>query len=108
MDQYYQPIYKQAAAMQHQFHDYSLSMAHDPSAMLLRNEIHKLTDDLASSRNPRTIENRLHVIENQLRQTEINNLSRPTQTAIMKYDHSNQLVSNLEQMRLAVRQHPHY
>lgn len=108
MDQYYQPLYKQAAAMQHQFHDYSLSMAHDPTAMVLRNEIHKLTDDLASSKNPRTIESRMHVIETQLRRSEMNNATRPGEAPIMPGVHSNELVSNLQRMRMSLRQHPNF
>jgi hypothetical protein len=112
MDQYYQPLYRQAAAMQHQFHDYSLNMAHDPTAMVMRNEMHKLTDDLATSKNPRTIENRLQLIENQLRRSEMSHRTQPVVTPgaypIMHADHTNQLLGNLEQMRQNLRQHPRY
>ena len=108
MDDLYKPLYKQAAALQQQFHNDTLATAHDPTAMILRNEIHSLTNDIATSRNPRTIEARVHMIEQQLRRSEINNKTHFGETPIMGYNHSNAMLHSLEGMRMNVRQHPHY
>lgn len=67
MDKTYVPIYRQAAALQQQFHTMSQASAHQPGAISLRNEIHHLTNDIAMNKNPRTIEHRLHTIQNQLK-----------------------------------------
>jgi hypothetical protein len=116
MDDYYKSLYKQATNMQYKMHDYTLQSAHDPATMVLRNEVHKLTNDLATSRSPLTIESRIKTIERQLHQAQIANPSgnfpgrpgAPGQMPIMHYDHSNFLNKNLEGMRANIRQHPHY
>jgi hypothetical protein len=109
MDSHYQPIYKQAAALQHNFHDYTHTSAYDPTAKVLRNEIHHLTNDLAAGKNPRTIENRLRTINTQLKRSQMANpAAMPGQAPIMNANQTNMLRKNFETIRMGVRQHPHY
>jgi hypothetical protein len=81
--------------------------------MVLRQQIHNLTNDLASNKNPRTIENRLRTIQTQLRQAQrqsstMNMGAMPGQNSALNYRQNNYLKSNFEQMRTNVRQHPHF
>ena len=113
MDTHYTQIYKNAAAMQHSFHDYTHTTAHDPTTTLIRNEMHNLTNDIAQGKNPRTIDNRLRVIEDQLRRTQTLNSPATTTGAyasspILNYNQRNFLHSNFQQMRQTIRQHPHF
>ena len=114
MDEYYKNLYKKAANMQYKLHDYTLQSAHDPTTMVLRNEVHRLTNDLATSRNPLTIEARIKTIERQLRQAQhgtgsaLPGMGMTGQSPIMHYDHSSFLHKNLEGMRMDLRQHPRY
>jgi hypothetical protein len=111
MDDYYKPLYKQAAAMQHKFHDYTYHNAADPTSMVLRQQIHNLTTDLATNKNPRTIENRLRTIQTQLRQaqrqgTQMGSITGQPQA--LNYRQNSFLKNNFEHMRTDVRQHPHF
>lgn len=109
MDTAYQPVYKQAAALQHKFHDFTHTAAHDPAATLLRNQIHGLTKDLATGKNPRTIENRIKMIDRQLRQVQRSNPhAMPGQGPVMNINQSMMLRKNFESMRMNIRQQPHY
>lgn len=110
MDEQYKSLYKQAANMQFKMHDYTLQSAHDPQTMLIRTEMHNLTNDIATGRSPLTVEARLKTIENQLRRAEMTNPSTAVagQSPIMHYDHSSFLRKNLEGMRTNLRQHPNY
>lgn len=107
MDAHYQPLYRQAAQAQHMFHTYTHSMAHDPNALVLRNEMHKLTNDLAAGRNPRTIDRRMRTIQTQLQRTQLSHpTAMPGQSPIMNFNQSQRLHHNFEQMRRNIRQHP--
>ncbi len=126
MDSRYVPIYKQAAALQHQFHDISHSAAHNPQAMVLRNEIHHLTNDIATNKNPRTIDHRLQTIQRQLRIAQTvhpggfgggvpNHTfgapggyhSQPQQPLLNNHQ-SMALNKNFEMMRKSIRMNPHF
>lgn len=111
MDSNYVPIYKQAAALQHQFHDYSHHMAHSPTTTVLRNEIHNLTNDLAMNKHPRTIEHRVRTIEQQLRLAQtLHPGSIPGQSGspILNMHQSTNMHKNFEQIRRQIRMNPHY
>lgn len=114
MDSNYVPIYKQAAALQHQFHEYSSHMAHSPTATVLRNEIHSLTNDLATNKHPRTIEHRVRTIENQLRMSQhyhegMNATGMPGQSSpILNIHQSTHMYKNFEHIRREIRMNPHY
>jgi hypothetical protein len=109
MDMQYQPIYRQAAAAQNMFHNYTHTTAHDPTATVLRNEIHKLTNDLASGRNPRAIEQRVRTIQTQLQRTQMRNPSAlPGASPVLNFKQSQMLHSNFEAMRRNIRQHPNF
>lgn len=109
MDAHYQPIYKQAAVLQHRFHDYTHTTAHDPAANMLRKQIHDLTNDLAAGKNPRTVENRLKTIQTQIKRTQMRNpVAMPGEHPIINTAQSVQLHKNFEIMRRNIRQMPHY
>ena len=109
MDTHYQTMYKQAASLQHNFHDYTHPVANDPMANVLRREIHGLTNDLAANKNPRTIENRLRTIETHIRNTQ---MMQPTtggySNPVLNHNQSNFLHTNFAQMRQGIRQHPKF
>jgi hypothetical protein len=102
-------MYKQAAALQHQFHDYTHASAHDPMANVLRNEIHHLTNDFATNQKPELINKRLETIQRQLRNVEMTHpQSMGATSPIMNHVQSSYLHNNFEQMRTGMRQRPHF
>lgn len=112
MDTHYQTIYKQAAAMQHTFHDYTHQTAYDPNAALIRKEMHGLTNDIAAGKSARTIDNRMKTIQTQIQRTQILN---PTvapggqnHAPILNYSQRNFLNKNFQVMRQSIQQHPHF
>ncbi len=110
MEERYKPLYKQAAALQHHFHDYTHHTANDPAAKMLRQQIHHLTNDLASGKNPRSIENRMKTIQTQLKRTQQqpHTYGLPGQSPILNTNQSVQMHKNFEMMRRNIRQMPHY
>ena len=116
MDTHYQQMYKNVATMQHSFHDYTHATAYDPTATLIRNEMHALTNDIAAGKSRRTIDNRLHTLQNQLQMTKVLNPSStqvqpghmPSQAPILNYNQRNFLNNNFQQMRNSIRQHPNF
>lgn len=111
MDDHYKALYKQAANMQHQFHDYSHAAAHDPAALVLRQQLHGLTNDLARGRRPQDIETRIRRIQTQIKQTQQpmpNHMPgmMPMANPMLTRVQSGQLHNNFEQMRRTIRQHP--
>ncbi len=109
MDTRYQPLYRQAATMQHKFHDFTHTTANDPMANVLRQQIHGLTNDLASNKNPGVIDRRLRTIQTQLRRTQAANPSAmPGQNPLINMNQKNFLNSNFERMRQNVIQHPNF
>lgn len=114
MDTHYQAVYKQAATMQHAFHDYTHRVAYDPHAALLRKELHGLTNDIASGKNARTIDGRMKKIQTEIQRTQIQGLTATTapgqqpQGPILNYNQRNFLNKNFQQMRQTIQQHPHF
>lgn len=130
MDAQYQAMYKQAATLQHTFHDYTHAnkTAYDPTATLIRNELHGLTNDLAAGKNPRTIDNRLKLIQNKIKETQrvnpMNSMNpmhsvNPMNPAaglpghsygspVLNYNQRNNLSKNFQGMRQAVQARPHF
>jgi hypothetical protein len=78
----------------------------------MRNEIHKLTNDLASGRNPRAIDARLRTIQTQLQRSQqldqAASRGMPGAAQIMNYQQSQLLHSNFEAMRKGIRSHPNF
>ena len=110
MDSHYQQVYRQAAALQHNFHDYTHTMSHDPTTKVLQQQIHGLTHDLATNRRPQDIANRLSMIKTQLGRAQ---MSSPlggahNQGAILNNTQKNFLHSNFERMRQNISQHPNF
>ena len=109
MDSHYRPIYQQAASMQHFFHDYTHAKAADPTARILRQQIHGLTNDLATNQKPKVIENRLRTIQNHLERAQTRNpLGIHAQGSVINNTQKNFLHSNFERMRQNVIQHPSF
>ncbi len=108
MDTRYQPLYRQATAMQSRFHDYTHANAFDPGAMALQKQIHSLTNDLATGRNPRVIDQRLRSIQTQLRRTQIQNPAMAGQSPLLSNGQKSFMHTNFERMRQNVVQHPNF
>ena len=99
LDDHYNPAHKQAIHLQDRFHDYvgRGPAAYDPQAVTLRHEIHQLVDELERHDHPQNIENRIHIIQQQLRQAQ--DRGQP----IANYDHLHELHSNYESLRQQMR-----
>lgn len=109
MDTRYQPIYRQAAAMQNRFHNYTQTMAHDPAATALRTQIHGLTNDLATSKKTQLVQKRLTNIQNQLRRASYTTSAVMSgQSPLLNTAQSRLLRSSFEQMRQSIIQHPKF
>lgn len=111
MDAHYQAIYKQVAAAQHNFHDYTHHTAYDPSATLIRNQMHNLTNAIASGKSARTIDDHMKTLQTQIQRTQMLNPSAvPGQnhSPILNYNQRNFLNKNLQTMRQSIRQHPNF
>ena len=110
MDTHYQPIYRQAAAAQYKFHDYTHATAYDPAAKVLRNQMHSLTNDLAANKDPRAIERRVRTIQTQLRrgQQAANQMGLQGQSPILDRNQTQTLNRNLESIRKNITQHPNF
>lgn len=67
MDSRYQPIYNQAASLQSKFQSYA-GASSNPMARSLQNDLHALKNDLAMSRAPGIIDNRIRTIQTKMRQ----------------------------------------
>lgn len=108
MDEQYKALYKQAADMQYKMHDYTVQSAHDPQSMVLRHEMHQLTNELATGRNPLTIEARLKTIENQLRYNDIAHPQTGTGAPgpLMHPDHQQYMLKSLDSMRMNLKHPP--
>jgi hypothetical protein len=105
MNDQYKPIYKQAARLQHDFHDFTHHTAHDPMASVLRKEIHELTNDLAVGKNATTIESRVKNIQRQMHQTQLRANSNPhASTPILNTHQFVSLNQNFEHMRQNIHQ----
>ncbi|HSX29660.1 MAG TPA: hypothetical protein VLE73_03815, partial [Candidatus Saccharimonadales bacterium] len=65
IDPVYDPVYKQARDLQFQVHD-SIDNQNHPSAMVLKNEMQHLVDELEQRKNPRDIENRIKAIQHSM------------------------------------------
>lgn len=101
MDQYYHPLYEHVTELQNRFHDTVSDRSH-PMASVLDREMHNLRTDLQTTKNPRTIEDRIKVIQHQLLEMKVQG------TDLMSHDHVDYLHHGYEQARQNVRQFPHY
>lgn len=108
MDTRYQPLYRQATAMQHRLHDYTRANSFDPSAMMLQKQIHNLTNDIAGGKRPGVIDQRLRTIQTQLRRTQMQGPTMPGQSPVISMNQKNFLHSNFENMRQNVIRHPNF
>lgn len=105
---HYQPIYRQATAMQNKFHDYTHMNAYDPAAKALQHQMHGLTNDIASNRNSSIIDNRIRSIQTQLRRTQMTNPGGTNGSPVMSRSQTQFLHSNLEHMRQNVINTPKF
>lgn len=101
MDEHYEPFRKQAVNLQYQFHD-SVNDTNHPMSHVLAHEIHELTQDIASHKNPHAVEARIKIIQHQLIE------ARAQGERVLNYDHNQNLHHGYEYMRTGIRQLPHY
>lgn len=72
-----------------------------PQARVLREEVRRLTEDFEQQKLPRTIEQRIDTIQNQLKQEQ-------SRQAYMSVGDSVALHENMKHMREGIRRFPHY
>jgi hypothetical protein len=101
MDEYYHPLYERVTDLHNKYHD-TLSDRTHPMAAVLDHEMRNLRTDIQESKNPRTIEDRVKVIQHQLLEMKVQG------TQLMNHDHIDYLHHGYEQVRQNVRQFPHY
>lgn len=104
LDDQYNPAHRQAVALQGQFHDYVSRgpNPYNPQANILQHEIHNLVGELERHDHPQNIENRIKIIQRQIRNEQIR------QHPIMHYDHLNDLQTHYERLRQQMRTFDHY
>jgi hypothetical protein len=91
----YQPIYKEARHLQYRAHD--MLRSDHPSVRILHKEVEGLMTDLETSRNPRDVENRIKMIQNQMHQIEHQG------NRLMSLEHGESMHHDFENMRRTVR-----
>jgi hypothetical protein len=103
LDDGYNPAHRQAMNLQDKFHDYvgQKQMHYDPRATLLQHEIHHLVGEIEARKDPYTIENRIKVIERELRENQLR------ENPIMHYEHINELQGHYRDLREQIRRIPH-
>jgi hypothetical protein len=101
MDPNYKPIYQKAQDLEHQVHD-AIDDHNHPNVRVMRNEMRALMDDMESNKNPRTVEDRVKVIQRQLTQI------RSQGDQAMDYGHIDQFHRHFEDMRQDLRKFHNY
>lgn len=101
MDTIYEPYWHQAMELKHQAHDMINDHSH-PIARSLHHETTQLVDDIEMRRTPRTIEERIQIIQRQLIE------ARAQGDVVLNVNHSQHLHHRYEKMREDVRRMPHY
>jgi hypothetical protein len=100
LDPSYQALHARARELQYNFQDI---LGHgNPTADLLHREARELVDDIEKSKNPRDLENRIKIIQNQMKQIEHRGQN------LMSYDHANAIHHNYETMRQDIRRFHNY
>jgi|SRR6185369_17059579 len=98
----YQPLYQQAQALQHQVYD-ALDNHNHPQAVVLRNEMQRLVDDVQVQKNPRDIENRLRTIQHVMHEARSNQ-----NNGFMNFEHADHFHQTFEQMGRSMRHFSDY
>ena len=101
IDPLYQPYYQRSRDLEFHVHDVLGGHQQHPTAHVLREEVRRLTEDFEQKRNPRDVENRIKIIQRQIRQAE-------TSDRLLSPQHSRAMFDTFERMRRDIRNHPHY
>jgi hypothetical protein len=101
MDQYYRNYHKQAVDLQYHFQDVVDNHA-DPRMQSLHREVHALAQDIESNKHPRSIEDRLKIIDHQLVQ------ARSAGGQLMSYNDIDGMQHSYRKMREDIRRLPNY
>lgn len=101
LDPEYHPLYEQARQLQFHVHD-AIDDQNHPSAIVLKNEMQHLMDDLEVRKNPRDIENRIKTIQHSMLE------ARSNPHGFMDSSHADHFHRTYEQMRGQVRRFNDY
>jgi hypothetical protein len=102
MEEYYKPLHKQVEDLNYKFHDSIDLDSNHPSVNLIRNELNHLKNDLETNKNPRSIETRMHTIQQQIMQ------AQHSGQGLMSADHTDHFNRTFESLRMNIRRTPHY
>lgn len=101
MDQLYHPLREQVIHLQERFHD-TVNDHTNPYVNILNREMQTLRHDIEVQKNPRSLEDRVKIIQHQLLEMKVQG------TTALNYDHVDYLHHGYEQVRNNIRQFPHY
>jgi hypothetical protein len=102
VDQRYKDIYREVQKLRHKLQD----LVDDPGHQLarrLKDEIQRLEDEIEMSKKPRSLEDRVKVIQRHLVAA-----GEGGGNAIMNIDHADFLHDAFEDLRRGLRRFPHY
>ncbi len=97
----YQHYHKQALDLQYHFHDV-IDNQHDPRMQQLQKEVHALVEDIAQEKHPRSVEERLKIIDHQLLE------ARTSPMHSLNFNEIDGLHHSYQQLRNDVRREPNY
>ncbi len=92
----YNDFHKQSRDLENKIHD-AIDNHDNPNARVLREEFRMLSEDFEQNKNPRSIENRINTIQQQLMQ------SQHSTHNFMSVDHSMNFHHQMQGMRMNIR-----
>lgn len=101
IDPGYQQMYRQASDLKYQMHD-AIDQPNHPMAHIMRREIDALMDDMETGKQPRSVESRIKMIQNQLTQM------RMQGGQVMSYNDVDHFHRTYQQMRNDLRKFHNY
>ncbi|HTE22416.1 MAG TPA: hypothetical protein VK674_05250 [Candidatus Limnocylindria bacterium] len=102
MDQQYKDIYREVQRLRYKLQDLLDDPAHR-LARTLRDEVQRLEDEIEMSKKPRSLEDRVKLIQRQLVAAGDGGANR-----IMDIEHADFLHDAFEDLRRTLRRFPHY
>ncbi|HSX44713.1 MAG TPA: hypothetical protein VLF39_01185 [Candidatus Saccharimonadales bacterium] len=95
IDPAYKQIHNKALQLQYTFQD--LMDEKNPTASMLHREAKQLVDEVEMQKNPRDLESRIKMIQNQIK------MSEHQGTHLMSLDHAQSIHENYEHLRQDIR-----
>ncbi len=101
MQDYYKDAYRQAEKLHHRFRD-TVDEPDAPAMQKLHHETRQIAEDMEMDKKPRSIEDRIKVVQQELRRV------RAQSDILMDYNDIDSLFDGYEDLRSALRKLPNY